>query len=106
MKFPIASERTAPAKAQRHQGQKFEARNPKFETISNDQNIPNSKQASFGFGGFGIFPIRGLFVRQFVSDFDIRISDLLGCSLARGNPVSGTDLHKNLRKPRKQNQSE
>jgi len=29
---------------------KFEARNPKFETNSNDQNMQNSKQASFGFG--------------------------------------------------------
>jgi hypothetical protein len=29
---------------------KFETRNPKFETISNDQNKSNSKQASFGFG--------------------------------------------------------
>jgi len=28
----------------------FETRNPKFETISNDQNKSNSKQASFGFG--------------------------------------------------------
>jgi hypothetical protein len=29
---------------------KFEARNPKFETNSNDQNMQNSKPASFGFG--------------------------------------------------------
>jgi hypothetical protein len=29
---------------------KFEARNPKFETISNDQNMSNYKKASFGFG--------------------------------------------------------
>jgi hypothetical protein len=29
---------------------KFEARNPKSETISNDQNTQNSKQASFRFG--------------------------------------------------------
>jgi hypothetical protein len=32
---------------------KFEARNPKFETSSNDQNMLNSKQVSFGFGVFG-----------------------------------------------------
>jgi len=33
----------------RHQNFKFEARNPKFETISIGQNLENSKQARFGF---------------------------------------------------------
>jgi hypothetical protein len=37
------------AKAPRKKG-KFEARNPKFETKSNDQTMQNSKQASIGFG--------------------------------------------------------
>jgi hypothetical protein len=37
------------AKRLRAPKQKFEARNPKFETISNDQNKSNSKQASLGF---------------------------------------------------------
>jgi len=47
---------------------KFEARNSKFETISNHQ-ISNGqdKFKTFGFRKF-----------EFVSDFDIRISDLVG----------------------------
>jgi hypothetical protein len=36
------------AKRLRAPKQKFEARNPKFETISNDQNKSNSKQAPLG----------------------------------------------------------
>jgi len=44
---------------------KFEARNPKFETISNDQNRGlNSFVLRLGHSNFG-----------FVSDFDIRISN-------------------------------
>jgi hypothetical protein len=60
-----------------HAHNKFEARNPKFETNSNGQNLndqnknDNSKQfrafvLNFEHLNFG-----------FVSDFDIRISDLL-----------------------------
>jgi hypothetical protein len=40
------------------------------------------------------FPDLRFVVSEFVLDFDIRISDLFGCSLARGNPVSGTDRRK------------
>jgi len=61
--------------AQRRKGaknKKFEARKrprgPKFETISNVQNMQNSKQASFGFGvldfsRFEIYLFLGLFLR-------------------------------------------
>jgi len=51
--------------------QKFEARNPKFETISNDQMTQCSKppqyDRSFEFCDFKF---------EFVSGFDIRISSL------------------------------
>jgi hypothetical protein len=57
---------------------KFEARNPKFETNSNDQNMQNSKQAPFGFDVLD-FPDWRFIVSAFVSvrgvAFDIRISD-------------------------------
>jgi hypothetical protein len=46
---------------------KFEARNPKFKTISNYQNSESGKK-----GVFGTFEYSNL---GFVSDFDIRISD-------------------------------
>jgi hypothetical protein len=61
---------------------KFEARNPKFETISNDQNMQNSRQASFGFGVLDFSHLRFV-VSEFVSDFDIRISDLFRSMLSR-----------------------
>jgi hypothetical protein len=47
-------------------GCKFEARNSNFET---NPNFPNSKVFSM----FGFFEFLGF---EFVSDFDIRISDL------------------------------
>jgi len=56
---------------------KFEARNPKFETnpkqeIQNKYNVPNGRDRirRFGFSQFKIS------LTAFVSDFDIRISDL------------------------------
>jgi hypothetical protein len=56
---------------------KFEARNPKFETnskqeIQNKYNVPNRRDRirRFGFSEFEIS------LTAFVSDFDIRISDL------------------------------
>jgi len=48
-------------------------KDPKFETNSNDQNMENSKQASFGFGVLDFPDLR--FICEFVSDFDIRILD-------------------------------
>ena len=53
---------------------KFEARNPKFKTISNDQNmkIPNKLPSDSAFR----ISIRVLFVSEFVSDFDIQTLDL------------------------------
>jgi hypothetical protein len=56
--------------------QKFEARNPKFETNSNDKNRENSKQTSLGFGVLDFPDLRFVCLSEFVSDFDIRISDL------------------------------
>ena len=52
----------------------FEARNPKFETISNAQNKSNSKRDSFEFDVLD-FPDFSFICSAFVSDFDIRISD-------------------------------
>jgi hypothetical protein len=48
-------------------GSKFEARNPKFET---NPKVPNSKVFSW----FVVFDFLNF---EFVSDFDIRISDFL-----------------------------
>jgi hypothetical protein len=42
-------------------------KDPKFETNSNDQNMENSKQASFGFGVLDFPDLR--FICEFVSDF-------------------------------------
>jgi hypothetical protein len=51
---------------------KLEARNPKFETISNAQNIVNSETSFLGFAALDS-QIRDLFVSEFVANFDIRI---------------------------------
>jgi len=53
---------------------KFEARNPKFETNSNDQKhkIQNKVHSDSGFWNFGFLDPFGC---EFVSDFVLRISD-------------------------------
>jgi hypothetical protein len=53
---------------------KFEYRNPKFETNSNDENpkTPNKPKSE---SVLKIYPILGLLNCCFVSDSDIRISD-------------------------------
>jgi hypothetical protein len=56
----------------RHQNFKFEARNPKFETISNDQKTETSKQTRFGFRNWDL-SLLGCFGPR--DSFDIRISD-------------------------------
>jgi len=60
-----------------HTQNKFEARNPKFETNSNNQNLndQNKKSSSKEFWAF-VLNFKHLHFR-FVSEFDIRISDLL-----------------------------
>jgi hypothetical protein len=86
------------AKTPRNEGErkKFESRNPKFETISNDPNITNFKQTQIGFEvldfpglGFILAPVCfgfrnldfGFSLAEFVSvrgaAFDIRISDFV-----------------------------
>jgi hypothetical protein len=59
---------------------RFEARNPKFETNSNNKNRGNSKQTSFGFGVLDFPDLKFVRLSEFVSDFDIRISDLFSSS--------------------------
>jgi hypothetical protein len=60
-----------------HADNKFEARNPKFETNSNDQN-PNNQNKNSSSKKFGAFVLNFEHLDfGFVSDFDIRISDLL-----------------------------
>src|SRR5215510_3136561 len=64
------------------QHSKFEARNPKFETISNDQIYKfQTNFLRIPFFRFSRFEI--LFLSEFVSNFDIRISDLLFNHLIR-----------------------
>jgi hypothetical protein len=55
---------------------KFEARNPKLETISNDKNhnVLNKFVSDFEFCVSNF---------EFVSDFDIRISDLASLTVSR-----------------------
>jgi hypothetical protein len=56
---------------------KFEARNPKFETNSNDQNL-NDQNKNGSSNYFGAFVLNFEHLNfDIVSDFDIRISDLL-----------------------------
>jgi hypothetical protein len=56
---------------------KFEVRNPKFETNSNDQNL-NDQNKNSNSKQFGAFVLNFEHLNfGFVSDFDIRISDLL-----------------------------
>jgi len=64
--MPRAKAQSAP----RNKG-KFEARNPKLETISNDKKPQCSKQPRFGLE-FLDFDISNF---EIVSDFDIWISD-------------------------------
>jgi len=51
---------------------KFEARNPKLETISESSNVPNNLDSDFSFG----FHYLNISSFEIVSDFDIRISNL------------------------------
>jgi len=68
---------------------KFEARNPKLETISNDKKTKVSKKPRSRRSLRLIFRIS-----KFVSDFDIRVSNL-GSNLRNGGPVSGECKHVN-----------
>ena len=61
---------------------KLEARNPKFETNSNDQKHKNFKQRRLSISDFPLHFVSDIkdcnsnLSHLFVSDFDIRISDL------------------------------
>ena len=60
-----------------HTDNKFEARNPKFETNSNDQKL-NDQNKNVSSKQFVAFVLNFEHLNfGFVSDFDIRISDLL-----------------------------
>jgi hypothetical protein len=63
-------------------GSKFEARNPNFET---NPNFPNSKV----FIRFGVFEPWDV---EFVSDFDIRISDFSICQPCAVSAMPGPVL--------------
>jgi hypothetical protein len=58
------------------ENKKFEAQNPKFETNPNAQKLENSKAGASDWC-FEFSPVLGLFGFEFVSNFDIRISDFI-----------------------------
>jgi len=71
------------AKAQRTKNSKHEIRNPKQYQMTKIRKIQNRLPSD---SVFWIFPIWDLSVPEFVSDFDIRISDfVLGASWRKVN---------------------
>jgi hypothetical protein len=60
----------------RGKNKKFEAQNPKFETNPHAQKLENSKPGASEWC-FEFSPVLGLFGFEFVSNFDIWISDFI-----------------------------